>query len=189
MKYIVSFFLSFILCGSVLAQSPYARIEAQQSGDTVVFAINKEKITISSCKDNGGLTIATIAAKNTLQYRSPDVGTKFDFALFYNNKQKEGIFFIDKHLDYNRGCEVYLLNSKGLTHLGQMPVAAYTKNGKSMDYNSILPYISIVSAFNRVIVSFATPLLVLNPSARAEQIKANNEIFYTLENGIFSMRE
>ncbi|MDR0789760.1 MAG: hypothetical protein LBO06_03080 [Bacteroidales bacterium] len=189
MKRIAFFFLCFALCGNVFAQSQYTRLEAKQANDTILYTIGKEKITILSNTDNGGLSVATISASNTLKYCSPDAGTTFSYAFFYNTKLKEGFLFMEKHLDYSRGCEVFRFNSKGLTHIGQMPVAAYTKNGKSMDYNSILPYISIVSAFNRIIMSFETPLLVLNPSTRAEEIKESNEVFYTLENGNLTIRQ
>lgn len=51
-----------------------------------------------------------------------------------------------------------------------------------MNYNSILPYISIVNTTEKTYFSFEVPLVVLNPGGQDERIIEGNKIHYTLSN-------
>ena len=63
-----------------------------------------------------------------------------------------------------------------------MPIAAYTKgaNGR-MDYNNVLPYISIVKVSNRYIFSFETPLIVLYPGQEQEETVNGRDVYFNYE--------
>ncbi|MDR1848311.1 MAG: hypothetical protein LBR17_09410 [Bacteroidales bacterium] len=189
MKHITALFLSLILSVSVtVAQSQYVRIDNTSAGDTIIYNTGKENVSIVTGIDRGGFSVVSISTSKTLQYRSPDLGTQFSFAFFYNAKLKEGFLFVHKQLEFSKGCEVFHIDKNGLTHSGNLPVAAYNKLNKTMDYNSILPYISIVKVSNRIILSLETPLLVLHPDTREEQIITSKNISCIFKNNSFEIQ-
>jgi hypothetical protein len=48
-----------------------------------------------------------------------------------------------------------------------------------MNYNSILPFISIVKISDRIIFSFETPLVVVHPGLSEETTMNGRDIYYT----------
>jgi hypothetical protein len=188
MKRLTIFLISFLLSANVFAQLQYKNIESIRQNDTLIFTTGKQTLKILTSKDAGGLSNITIIGKNILNYRSADEGTQFSFALFYNEKLAEGFLFVHKQLEYSRGCEIFHLSKNAISNAGELPVAAYTKDGKTMNYNSILPYLFIIKAFDRILINFETTFLVLNPSQSKEKIIKSNEIYYTFSNGKIQMQ-
>jgi hypothetical protein len=61
-----------------------------------------------------------------------------------------------------------------------MSVAAYTKGEDGrMNYNSILPFVSIVKVSDRIIFSFETPLVVIYPGFSEEATLNGRDVYYT----------
>lgn len=100
------------------------------------------------------------------------------FKLFFNTKTYVGYFFKEKHSDFSLGCDLYKIETNDIKKLQTFLVAAYTnENNQRMDYNSILPYISIIQAGQRTILSFECPLIVINPDMMSETIEKAKDIY------------
>ncbi|MDR1005428.1 MAG: hypothetical protein LBL74_00995 [Bacteroidales bacterium] len=188
MKSVTLFIVSFLLISGVSSQSQYSNIQKNVSNDTVIFSINKKNISIISRIDAGGLLVASINGDNTLKYKADDYGMSFGYALFYNDDIDDGFLFIHKQLEYSRGCEIFHLSGNRLRHIGYLPVAAYIKEGKSMNYSNILSYLSIINISNRTLINFETPLLVINPSHKDEKIINSKDLFFTYTDGKLQMQ-
>lgn len=93
---------------------------------------------------------------------------------------KTFILLLDKKVDYSIGCDVVSIKNNNYQYLGELSVAAYTKdeNGR-MNYNSILPFVSIVKVSDRIIFSFETPLVVIYPGMSEEATLNGRDVYYT----------
>ncbi|MBR1774031.1 MAG: hypothetical protein IJ759_00745 [Bacteroidales bacterium] len=86
--------------------------------------------------------------------------------------------FIENRSDISLGCEVYRLDNGEKTFMDYFAVASYTKDESGrMNYNSILPYISICQAGKRTILSFECPLIVINPDKLSEKIVETKNLY------------
>ncbi|MDR1725075.1 MAG: hypothetical protein LBR28_01620 [Bacteroidales bacterium] len=190
MKKNVTFIFLFILfCNSIVAQQRYELITPIQNNDTIIYTLGKENLKICVKKDVGGLSVAEFFYRNDLKYISQDEGTEFNFEIFYNKKQNNAFLFAHKQLEYSRGCETFFIEKNIITPIGLLPVAAYIKKDKTMEYTNILPYLSIVKISDRILMSFETPLVVLYPSTKQEQIVESNKIFYIFSNNKLEKQE
>ena len=96
-----------------------------------------------------------------------------------NKKQSPTSFiFVENYGDMFLGCSLSKITNGKETPMNDFAVAAYTKdeNGR-MNYNSILPYISICQAGERIILSFECPLIVLHPDRTNEKIISTKNLY------------
>ena len=164
------FFISLFFCVFLQAQHSYARIEAEETKNT------EYRIYRLSAKDSICISI------------NGSSDEELEYAVFGNAKEKRAIVLLNKRAEVSLGCDMFILDGQGGNFCGSIPVAAYTKTDKGrMDYNSILPYISIIKVSNRYVLSFETALVVLYPFGDREEILNGRSIFYTYQNGILEL--
>lgn len=86
--------------------------------------------------------------------------------------------FVENYGEMFLGCTLYKIENGKQTPMEDFSIAAYTKdaNGR-MNYNSILPYISICQAGERVILSFECPLIILYPDRINEKILQTKNLY------------
>ncbi len=102
------------------------------------------------------------------------------FSLTQKNKKSSTISYVfaENHSDVSLGCEVWRVENSVKTPMNFFAIAAYTKdNSGRMNYNSILPYISICQAGKRTILSFECPLIVLYPERANEKICESKKLY------------
>ena len=154
-------------CLSLQAQYSYTRLEAAE------VANSERSIYRLSSKDSICISINGKGGKARL---------------FGNAKEKRAVVLLNRRAEVSLGCDMFIIDGKGGIFCGSIPVAAYTKTDKGrMDYNSILPYISIIKVSNRYVLSFETPLVVLYPFGDREEILNGRSIFYTYQNGALEL--
>ncbi|MBQ7985232.1 MAG: hypothetical protein IJ250_06315 [Bacteroidales bacterium] len=104
------------------------------------------------------------------------------FTLAKNQKGKTAAavsyVFVEKRSDISLGCDLYKTENAVKTPMSFFSVAAYTKDESGrMNYNSILPYISIIQAGQRTVLSIDCPLIVLNPDRADEKIIESKNLY------------
>lgn len=86
--------------------------------------------------------------------------------------------FVEKRTDIPLGCDIYREENGNKIPMNSFPVIAYTKDKNDrMNYNSILPYISICQAGKRVILSFECQFIVMYPDRLNEQIIGTKNLY------------
>lgn len=86
--------------------------------------------------------------------------------------------FTEKRSDISLGCELYKEENGQRINMDYFPVAAYTKDESGrMNYNSILPYISICQAGQRTVLSFECQFIVINPDRANETILETKNLY------------
>lgn len=164
---------------SLFAQYSYNSVEPTESltkGNTKYYVVKKDTLEVKYLNDS---ELEVYGKK----YRASEQDVVLSTRVFYNFKLKTFILLVNKTVDYSLGCDVFSIEAKKIQYLGPMTIAAYTsdKDGR-MNYNSILPYVSIVKVSNRTIFSFETPLVVVNPGMTDEETLKGNEVYFTLTN-------
>lgn len=180
MKKIVSL-IAIILFSSISLYAQYSfdlvECNAEISQDNVEYYIVKKDTLAVRKISNSELEIFGT------KYKASEQDVKLSLKVYYNIKLKTFILLADKKVDYNLGCDVLMIKNKKSQHIGEMSVAAYTKdeNGR-MNYNSILPFVSIVKISDRIIFSFETPLVVIYPGLSEEATLNGRDVYYTYSN-------
>lgn len=181
------FFISLFFCVFLQAQHSYARIEAEETKNTE-YRIYRLSSKDSICISINGKGSKTCLKINDFVHEIGSDDEKLEYAVFGNVKERRAIVLLNKRAEVSLGCDMFILDGQGGNFCGSIPVAAYTKTDKGrMDYNSILPYISIIKVSNRYVLSFETALIVLYPFGDREEILNGRSIFYTYQNGILEL--
>ncbi len=104
-----------------------------------------------------------------------------------NSKTKPITYLlVEQRSDISLGCKVYRLEEGNKISMNDFCVAAYTKDeSQRMNYNSILPYISMCQSGNRIILSFECDFIVMNPDKMNEKIINTTSLYGIIgESGI-----
>lgn len=98
--------------------------------------------------------------------------------VFYEKKNKTKYIFTDIKCDYSVGCKVMKIQANDTTIMKNFDVAAYTKDASGRyNYNSILPYLSIIQAGERRILSFECEHIVLRADKPTEEIIESKNVY------------
>lgn len=145
------------------------------------YAIKKDTLLVTQI-NNSELEI------HGKKYKATEQDVIISTRMFYCNKLKTYILLVDKTVDYSIGCDVLLIKDKKVQKLGELSLAAYTKDEQGrMNYNSILPFVSIVKISDRIIFSFETPLVVIYPGLSEEETISGRDIYYNYSNSKLQM--
>ena len=181
-KFLFVAILSLIYCNLSSSQSLFASIEGKPLSKTDIEYLNgKDNMTISlnDNEKNGG-TI-TIKTTQTYTYNAKQAYSHLRYKVLNNKKLNTSLVFIETFNDISLGCEVIQVKNGQINNIGKMFVASYTKdNGERMNYNSILPYLSIYKTSNQTFIFFETPLVVINPNESDEKIVKGKEVYYLI---------
>ncbi len=177
MKKLALSFLICIFCSiNAFAQYSYEVVDLNQqlSSDTEkIYTIKKDTLRIKQI-NNSKLEICGN------KYESSEQDVVLTPKVYYNSKLKTFILLLDKKVDYSIGCDVVSIKNNNYQYLGELFVAAYTKGDDGrMNYNSILPFVSIVKVSDRIIFSFETPLVVIYPGMSEEATLNGRDVYYT----------
>ena len=167
---------------SVFPQA-FSKIPVEKKDKEAVFSLNNEKCrAIFDVNKDTRRPKITFTSKNTyFTYNSIFQDSQLDFDIFSNPKSNVSYLLINNYFDMTRGADLYVIEKNQFKYVGNLNVGAYTKvGGERMNYNSILPYLSIVYTTQKTYFSFEVPLVVLNPGQQDEQILEGNKIHYTL---------
>ncbi len=171
------------------AQSLYDRITAtnKDGENNYVYVLSsKDSLRIAKDKIDGRECLKI----GPWQYSASNIDESLSHEVYFNAKEKKKILLINKREEVSLGMDVFVIENGKISFLGFMPVAAYTKeNSERMDYNSILPYVSIVKISNRLVFSFETPLVVLYPLGDLEEILDGRNVFYTYSDGVMELNK
>ncbi len=182
-----AFVILLFSCLSLHAQYSYTRIEAEKTtgSDLATYRLSERDSVRIGVSVEGGKACFRI---NDFTHEFVDGSEKLEYAVFGNGKEKRAVILLNKRAEVSLGCEMFMVDAKRAVFCGNIPVAAYTKTDKGrMDYNSILPYVSIVKVSNRYVLSFETPLVVLYPFGDREEVLNGRSIFYTYQNGVLEL--
>ncbi len=171
------------------AQSLYGRVSAENSecDNRYVYCFSrKDSVYIEKDKTEGKECLKI----GQWKYCASNIDESLSHELYFNAKDKKKILLVNKREEVSLGVDVFIMDNGKINFLGSMPIAAYTKeNGERMDYNSILPYVSIVNISNRLVFSFETPLVVLYPLGELEEIIDGRNVFYTYSDGVMELNK
>ena len=172
---------------SLRAQYSYTRLEAEETAkaEHKVYRLSAKDSVCISVKGESGKACLKI---NDFVYKQDCPVEELEYAVFGNTREKRAVVLLNRRAEVSLGCDMFIVDNKGGIFCGSIPVAAYTKTNKGrMDYNSILPYISIIKVSNRYVLSFETPLVVLYPFGDREEILNGRSIFYTYRDGVLEL--
>ncbi|MDD2530123.1 MAG: hypothetical protein PHN41_02725 [Bacteroidales bacterium] len=184
MNRIITLIIVFTLsCTNVFSQAFY-RVPIEKKGSEATFKIDKD-----TYKARFGITSESrrpkinFSSKTNYTYNSIYQDAKLDFEVFSCPKSKFSFLLINNYYDFSLGADLYIIENGEFSFIGTLSIGAYNSiEGERMNYNSILPYISIVHTTEKTYFSFETPLVVLNPGSQDERIIEGNKIHYTLSN-------
>lgn len=177
--------LLILILSSINAFSQaFYKIPIQRSENQAIFSINNE-----SYKAYFGINTQTrkptitFTGKNTFTYNSIYQEAELEFDVFSNSKAGFSFLLVNNYYDHSLGADLYIIENRQFVYVGTLSIGAYNKIGnQKMNYNSILPYISIVNTTEKTYFSFEVPLVVINPGQQNEQIVEGSKIHYTLTN-------
>lgn len=110
--------------------------------------------------------------------------------LLYNSKLRLGFLFSETYDDMSLGAKIYKISGEDFKELCDLPFAAYTsENGERMNYNNILPYISVIRSGERILMFFNTPIVVKNPNQSDEEILESKDFYFELSDKGFIMKK
>lgn len=182
------FFLCFLFvlqCNKSHSQS-FTNIKSEKKVNSEVYHLDKFDLTIF---DNNKICLHT-PGKEPITKPFNVITEKSLTKLLYNNKLQEGFLFIEPCKELKEGCKIYHINSKSISFLGELPFSAYTsENGERMNYNSILPYISVIRSGQRTLLFINTPIVVIYPNSPQEQILESKSFYHLLQQDYFLMQE
>ena len=178
----ILFFLAVILPLFSYAQYSFGKIELNKESKQSPFCCkigSKDSLHIAPCKQNG---VQQLSIENLI-CKAENQDEHLDYEIFANHKDKKAFVLVSRTTDnLCVGCSLYLFENRNVKDCGLLPVAAYTNDHSGrMNYNSILPHLSIVKVSNRYILSFETPLIVLFPMQEQEEIISGRDIFFTFD--------
>lgn len=179
-------FLFVLLYNELQAQS-FTNIKAEKKVNSEVYHLEKFDLIIF---DNNRILLQTIDKKESTTQQFDVITQQSLSKLLYNNKLQEGFLFIEPCKELKEGCKIYSITSKKVSFLCELPFAAYTsENGERMNYNSILPYISIIRSSQRTLLFFNTPIVVIYPNSPQEQVLESKNFYHILQKDSFLMQE
>lgn len=179
-------FLFVLLYNELQAQS-FTNIKAEKKVNSEVYHLEKFDLIIF---DNNKILLQTIDKKDSTTQQFDIITQQSLSKLLYNNKLQEGFLFIEPCKELKEGCKIYSITSKKVSFLCELPFAAYTsENGERMNYNSILPYISIIRSSQRTLLFFNTPIVVIYPNSPQEQVLESKNFYHILQKDSFLMQE
>ncbi|MBP1646385.1 MAG: hypothetical protein H6Q16_1963 [Bacteroidetes bacterium] len=167
-----------------LFSQAFNKIPIERKGSEATFKLEKDLY-----KAHFGITSESrrpkiiFSCKSSYTYNSIYQDAKLDFEVFSCPKSKVSFLLINNYYDFSLGADLYVIENGQFTFVGTLSIGAYNSiGGENMNYNSILPYISIVNTTEKTYFSFEVPLVVLNPGGQDERIIEGNKIHYTLSN-------
>lgn len=179
-------FLFVLLYNELQAQS-FTNIKAEKKVNSEVYHLEKFDLIIF---DNNKILLQTIDKKESTTQQFDVITQQSLSKLLYNNKLQEGFLFMEPCKELKEGCKIYSITSKKVSFLCELPFAAYTsENGERMNYNSILPYISIIRSSQRTLLFFNTPIVVIYPNSPQEQVLESKNFYHLLQKDSFLMQE
>lgn len=179
-------FLFVLLYNELQAQS-FTNIEAEKKENSEVYHLEKFDLIIF---DSNKVLLQKIDKKEPTTQQFNIITQQSQSKLLYNNKLQEGFLFMEPCKELKEGCKIYSITSKKVSFLCELPFAAYTsENGERMNYNSILPYISIIRSSQRTLLFFNTPIVVIYPNSPQEQILESKNFYHILQKDSFLMQE
>ncbi len=183
-KSILILFIALICGYSVYSQYSFDEIkysEVHSSETAKCYAMKKDTLVINHVSNNE-------LAINGYTYAAPEQDVVISTRVFYNAKLKTYILLVDKTVDYSIGCDIILISNNKVQPIGEMAISAYTKGDDGrMNYNSILPFVSIVKVSDRIIFSFETPLVVIFPGLSEEATINGRDVYYTYSKSTLQM--
>jgi hypothetical protein len=182
MKKLLLFLL--ILSSTNVFSQAFNKIPIQRKENQAIFSLNKEnyKAYFGINPQTRKPTI-TFSGKTNFTYNSIYQEAELEFEIFSNSQAGFSFLLVNNYYDYSLGADLYIIENGRFVFVGTLSVGAYNKIGnQKMNYNSILPYISIVNTTEKTYFSFEVPLVVINPGQQNEQIVQGSSIHYTLTN-------
>lgn len=180
-KIVPILFVLMLSFTNVFSQA-FNRIPIERNGSEATFKLDKDLY-----KANFGITSESrrpkinFTCKTSFTYNSIYQDAKLEFEVFSYPKSKVSFLLINNYYDFSLGADLYVIENGQFNFVGTLSVGAYNSiGGGNMNYNSILPYISIVNTTEKTYFSFEIPLVVLNPGGQDERIIEGNKIHYTL---------
>ncbi len=178
------FFLVLLLLAgfNVQAQYSYSPIELCKgaNSESEYFVLSKkDTVFIHSDRENNR-QVLNFKGQSCKAENQDEV---LEYRIFANQKEKRAFLLVNRTNEVSFGCDIFMIEPNRAVFCGFLPVAAYTKdpNGR-MDYNNIVPYISIIRVSDRYLFAFETPLIVLYPSGEQEEILNGRNISYSYRN-------
>ena len=184
-KFVCLYFVFAVLYCTTKAQS-FAKTDTDKQENTIIYHLVEADLII----DNDVITLQNLKKKSDTRIWQLDISAKENtYMLLYNSKLQEGYLFVEPCKDMSEGCSIYSIKKENLFFLQQFSFAAYnSKNGERMNYNSILPYISIIRSGQRTLLFFDTPIVVFQPNSPQEQILESNTFYHILQKDGFEIR-
>lgn len=184
MKHFLFFSFAFLFGYGVFSQT-FSDISCKKEDgiQTYSIALNAKSFLELSLQENTASFVAKTSTQEvfneTIHFAQQHKG--FNTKLLYNQKLRTGFFFIEAYDDMSLGAKVYKIIGDKISEISFLPFAAYTsENGERMNYNNILPYISIINSGARTLMFFNTPLFVLNPNQSNEEILNSKDYYFEL---------
>ena len=184
MRYLLSFILLCCACLGLRGQN-FNNIEHLSTSNDRYAVANME---ISVCSEK----ISVYSSKNKALIEEIPFSSKgkgINHKLLYSNKLQQGFLFLEKHSELSEGCSIYKIEKGDIRYLCEFPFAAYTsENGERMDYNNILPYLSVIRSDTRTLLFINTPMIVSWPDSPKEEILETKHFYHILTNNGFELR-
>lgn len=185
MQKLLTFTLMLVLSASSLFSQSLERIPIEKKSKEASFTLNNQEYkAYFGVVEGSRRSKIEFQGRGKFTYSSIFQDSKLEFEVFSSPKLNFSYLLINNYLDITLGAEVYLIDpSHQFKFLGYLPVGAYNSVGSGrMNYNSILPYITIFYTEAKTYFSFEVPLMVLNPGETTERIIRGCDLHYTLEN-------
>ena len=184
MRYLFSFILLCCACLGIKGQN-FNNIDCisidkdRYAVANIEISVSKEMISVYSAKSKA--LIKEISTSSN--------GKELNHKLLYNNKLQQGFLFLEKHAELSEGCSIYKIEKGDVRYLCDFPFAAYTsENGERMDYNNILPYLSVIRSDKRTLLFINTPMIVSYPNSPKEEILETKSFYHILTDKGFELR-
>ncbi|MDD4002060.1 MAG: hypothetical protein PHU35_04650 [Bacteroidales bacterium] len=181
-KLLPFFFMLIVSTTSIFSQA-FEKIPLEKKTREVSFVLKKEQFKASFGVTNESRRPKIIFnGKTNFTYHSIYQDSQLEFEIFSNPKLDFSYLVINNYLEITMGADIYLIDKNyHFVYLGHLPIGAYNRIGnEKMNYNSILPYLSIFYTKEKTYFSFEVPFLVVNPGEITEQIIESSKLHYTL---------
>lgn len=182
-KSIVFLVMLIISFTNVFSQA-FERIPIEKKISEATFAIkgNNYKAYFEVASESRRPKII-FKGNKSFTYNSIYQDAKLDFEVFSCKSSKVSFLLINNYYEFSLGADLFIIENGEFSYVGKLNIGAYNSiEGEKMNYNSILPYISIVNTTEKTYFSFEIPLVVLNPGEQDERIIEGKRVHYTLSN-------
>ncbi|MBQ9253361.1 MAG: hypothetical protein IJ180_01145 [Bacteroidales bacterium] len=185
----LSIFFVFVVSAQTFKEIPcsftdgtysFALPTAKQCSVEIKMQLDKKRMEINSC--------SSVIKQSSLPIEENIKGCHTK--LLYSPKIKLGFLFCEFYNDMSLGVKVYKLDGEKVSEISELPFVAYTsENGERMNYNSILPYLSIIRSGARTLMFFNNPISVMNPNKKEEQILESKDFYFELSSQGFELKK